>query len=75
MSSKIIKSDCLILESLHLCFDMEVSNTKNYLSKLLQSRLEMKYAGEVIYYHSYESVWEQRRMKQGGRDIFQPPQK
>ena len=42
-------------------FDIKVGNKnhfKNNLSKLLQSRLEIKYAGEVIYENSHESVFE-----------------
>lgn len=57
---RLSRGDCLVPESLNSCFDLTVSNTrnhhKNHLSKLLQSRLEIKYAGEVIYDNSNESV-------------------
>ena len=57
-----LSSNCLVPESFHLVFDIKVGNMKNHfknnLSKLLQSRLEIKYAGKVIYDNSYESVFE-----------------
>ena len=47
------RSNCLVLESLHLVYDLKIGNNKNNftsnLSKLLQTRIEIKYARETVY--------------------------
>ena len=50
------KTDCLVPESLHLVFDIKVNHFKNNLAKLLQSRLEIRYIGEVIYDNTYKHL-------------------
>lgn len=36
---RLSKSDCLVAESLHLCFDLKVSNTKNHFNNKLAKLL------------------------------------
>ena len=53
---------CLVPDSLRLVFDFKNSNTKsrflNNLSKLLKKRLVIKFAGEVVYDNTGESLLE-----------------
>ena len=59
---KLSRSDCLVPDSLHLVFDIKINNTKNRfknnLAKILQSRLEIRYSGEVLYDCTYEHLYE-----------------
>ena len=52
---------CLVPGSLHLLFDLSISNTKthflNNLSKLLQSKLKITLAGKILYENDAESEY------------------
>ena len=59
---KLNPSLCLVPDSLHLLFDFKNKNTKswflNNLSKLLKSRLVVKFSGEIVYDNTGESILE-----------------
>ena len=58
---KLKPDSCLVPGSLHLLFDLKISNTKtrflNNLSKLLQKRLQIRLAGETVYDNNGESLY------------------
>lgn len=64
---RLSRNDCLAPGSLNLVFGLKIGITKNYMknnfSKLLQSRLEIRYGGEVIYDNTSESIFEVYRDK------------
>ena len=59
---KLNKNLCLIPDSLRLVFNFKNSNTKswflNNLSKLLKKRFIVKFAGEIVYDNTGESLLE-----------------
>ena len=59
---KLNPSLCLVPDSLRMLFNFKNSNTKswflNNLSKLLKSRLVIKFAGEIVYDNTGESILE-----------------
>ena len=64
---RLSRNDCLVPGPLDLVFDVKIGSTKNYIknyfSKLLQNRLEIRYSGEVIYDKANESIYELYRDK------------
>ena len=58
---KLKQHSCLVPGSLHLLFDLKITNTKihflNNLSKLLQKRLQIRLAGETVYDNNGESLY------------------
>ena len=57
--------DLLVPDTLHLVFQIKLGNTKshfrNNLSKLLRSRLQIRYASEIVYDNTNESLFEVHR--------------
>ena len=58
---KLKPDSCLVPGSMHLLFDLKISNTKthflNNLSRLLQKRLQIRLAGETAYDNNGESLY------------------
>ena len=58
---KLKPNSCLVPGSMHLLFDLKISNTKthflNNLSRLLQKRLQIRLAGETAYDNNGESLY------------------
>ena len=68
---KLDPSLCLVPDSLRLLFNFKNKNTKswflNNLSKLLKKRLVVKFAGEIVYDNTGESILEIYK------DLWKPP--
>ena len=58
---KVKPDSCLVPGSMHLLFDLKISNTKthflNNLSRLLQKRLQIRLSGETVYDNNGESLY------------------